>query len=64
MIFATAHYTDFKSFTFQILHLVKGSLEINGEFLNASDGAAISRESLLQIKALEDETEFLLFDLN
>jgi redox-sensitive bicupin YhaK (pirin superfamily) len=46
------------------IQVIKGSLEINGEFLNAGDGAAISDESLLQIKALEDETEFLLFDLN
>jgi redox-sensitive bicupin YhaK (pirin superfamily) len=45
------------------IQVVKGSLEINGEFLNASDGAAISEEKLLKIKALEDETEFLLFDL-
>lgn len=46
------------------IQVIKGSLEINGEFLNASDGAAISNESLLKIQALEDETEFLLFDLN
>ena len=46
------------------IQVVKGSLELNGEFLNASDGAAISDEKLLEIKALEDETEFLLFDLN
>lgn len=46
------------------VQVVKGSLEINGEFLNASDGAAISDEKRLEIKALEDETEFLLFDLN
>ena len=46
------------------LQVVKGKLEINGETLNASDGAAISDERELKIKALEDETEFLLFDLN
>ena len=46
------------------IQVVKGSLEINGEFLNASDGGAISDKNLLQIKALEDEAEFLLFDLN
>jgi hypothetical protein len=45
------------------LQIVKGALEINGEKLNASDGAAISEEKLLKIKALENETEFLLFDL-
>lgn len=46
------------------IQIVKGSLEINGEFLNQGDGAAISSESLLKIKSLEDETEVLLFDLN
>ena len=46
------------------IQVVKGSLEINGESLNASDGAAVSRETALEIKALEDDTEFLLFDLN
>jgi quercetin 2,3-dioxygenase len=45
------------------LQVVKGSLEVNGEFLNAGDGAAISEENVLEIKALEDETELLLFDL-
>jgi quercetin 2,3-dioxygenase len=46
------------------IQIVKGSLELNGEILNASDGAAISDERVLKIKSLEDETEFLLFDLN
>ena len=46
------------------IQIVKGSLEINGEFLNQGDGAAISNEKLLEIKSLENETEFLLFDLN
>jgi quercetin 2,3-dioxygenase len=46
------------------IQIVKGSLETNGEFLNEGDGAAVSDETLLEIKALEDETEFLLFDLN
>jgi quercetin 2,3-dioxygenase len=46
------------------IQVAKGSLEINGEFLNASDGAAISDERRLEIKSLEDDTEFLLFDLN
>jgi redox-sensitive bicupin YhaK (pirin superfamily) len=46
------------------IQVVKGKLEINGETLNASDGAAISDERELKIKALENETEFLLFDLN
>jgi redox-sensitive bicupin YhaK (pirin superfamily) len=46
------------------IQIVKGSLELNGETLNASDGAAISEENTLEIKSLENETEFLLFDLN
>lgn len=46
------------------LQVVKGSLELNGESLQSSDGAAVSDETMLQIKSLEDETEFLLFDLN
>ena len=45
------------------LQVVKGSLELNGETLNASDGAAISEEKVLKIKALENSTEFILFDL-
>lgn len=46
------------------IQLVKGSLEINGETLEQGDGAAISEENILKLRALEDETEFLLFDLN
>jgi quercetin 2,3-dioxygenase len=46
------------------LQIIKGSVDLNGEVLNVSDGAAISEENLLQIKSLADETEFLLFDLN
>jgi redox-sensitive bicupin YhaK (pirin superfamily) len=45
------------------IQVVKGALEINGEKLNGSDGASISEEKLLKIKALENETEFILFDL-
>ena len=46
------------------LQVVKGALAVNGETLNRSDGAAISNETLLKIKSMADETEFLLFDLN
>lgn len=46
------------------LQIVKGSVALKGKILNASDGVAISEETLLKIKSLEDETEFLLFDLN
>lgn len=46
------------------VQLIKGKIDLNGKILNAGDGAAISEENLLKIKALEDNTEFLLFDLN
>ena len=46
------------------LQVFKGSLDLNGETLKRSDGAAVSDEEILQIKLLEVETEFLLFDLN
>ena len=46
------------------LQVIRGRLEINGQELNTSDGAAISREEMLTIKALDNNTEFLLFDLN
>ena len=46
------------------IQIVKGKVDLNGETLTAGDGAAISDEKNLQIKSLEDETEFLLFDLN
>ncbi len=46
------------------IQIVKGSVELNGETLQTGDGAAISDENVLKIKALADETEFLLFDLN
>ena len=46
------------------IQIIKGNLELGGETLNQGDGAAVSDESLLQIKSLTDETEFLLFDLN
>jgi redox-sensitive bicupin YhaK (pirin superfamily) len=45
------------------IQVVKGTLEVNGEKLNQSDGAAISEEKLLKIKATDEGTEFLLFDL-
>ena len=46
------------------VQVVKGEIELNGEVLNMGDGAALSDESVLKIKSLSDETEFLLFDLN
>ncbi len=46
------------------IQIIKGSLEIGGKIINQGDGAAISDELFLEIKSLEDKTEFLLFDLN
>jgi quercetin 2,3-dioxygenase len=45
------------------IQVVKGNLEVNSELLNTGDGAAISNETVLKINALDNETEFLLFDL-
>jgi redox-sensitive bicupin YhaK (pirin superfamily) len=45
------------------VQVVKGSLKLNSGTLRASDGAAISAEERLKIKALVDGTEFSLFDL-
>ena len=44
------------------LQTIKGEVSVNGTTLRAGDGAAISDEALLQIKASED-AEILLFDL-
>ena len=45
------------------IQLISGSLDVNGYTLASGDGAAISDVSELKIKALADDTEFLLFDL-
>ena len=44
------------------LQSAKGSIELNGHTLKQGDGAAISDEPTLTIKAIED-SELLLFDL-
>ena len=46
------------------VQLISGSIDINGQLLESGDGAAISEETKLTIRALEDKSEFLLFDLN
>lgn len=46
------------------IQLISGRLEVNGETVEAGDGAAVSEETDLMIKSLEDNSEFLLFDLN
>ena len=44
------------------LQLARGRVSVNGANLSAGDGAAITRESRVEISAAED-SEFLLFDL-
>lgn len=46
------------------IQVISGELEVNGTTLNPGDGAAVSEESTLKLRALADNTEFLLFDLN
>ena len=46
------------------IQVIKGEIFLKGEILSQGDGAAISEETLLKIKSLADESEFLLFDLN
>ena len=53
----------FRSGRFGYLQLAKGGLEIGGLVMQAGDGGKISDESVVAVKALAPETEFLLFDL-
>ena len=46
------------------VQLISGSLEVNGEALKPGDGASVSNEAGLKLRAGEEKTEFLLFDLN
>lgn len=45
------------------IQLIRGSLYVNDTTLDAGDGAAISEEAALKIRAMSDNVEFLLFDL-
>ena len=45
------------------VQLTSGSIALNGGVLEKGDGAAISRETLLKLKSLSEQSEFLLFDL-
>ncbi|MDZ7629598.1 MAG: pirin family protein [Parvularculaceae bacterium] len=45
------------------LQLARGGLEIGGAVMQAGDGAKISDEDAVSLKALAPDTEFLLFDL-
>ncbi len=46
------------------LQVARGRLRLNDTELGEGDGAAVSAEDLLRIEGLDDESEFLLFDLN
>lgn len=45
------------------VQIISGSLDIKGETLETGDGAAVSDVELLELKALSNKTEFLVFDL-
>jgi redox-sensitive bicupin YhaK (pirin superfamily) len=53
---------DFEAGRYGWLQVARGAVEANGSKLNQGDGAAISNEKQLSIKATED-AEVLLFDL-
>ena len=44
------------------VQVLRGSVEINGQHLATSDGAAVSNESSVMLRATEP-TEVMLFDL-
>ena len=44
------------------LQVLRGNVSLNGHDLNTSDGAAVSEEALLTIRATTD-AEIMLFDL-
>jgi len=45
------------------VQIVRGSLDLNGEWLRTGDGAAVDDVASLSLAAHSDDTEFLLFDL-
>jgi redox-sensitive bicupin YhaK (pirin superfamily) len=45
------------------VQLISGALEVNGAELKPGDGAAVSDETLLNLKATKSGSEFLMFDL-
>jgi redox-sensitive bicupin YhaK (pirin superfamily) len=45
------------------LQVARGSVDVNGLELQAGDGAAVEKESALQITGKQKDTEVLLFDL-
>ncbi|MDR9401997.1 MAG: pirin family protein [Halothece sp. Uz-M2-17] len=45
------------------IQIARGSVEVNGQILQAGDGAGIIEETDLELIATSDNTEILLFDL-
>lgn len=45
------------------LQIARGGVKLNGQALKQGDGAAISKESALEITGTHKDSEFLLFDL-
>ena len=45
------------------VQVVRGSLDLNGQWVRAGDGAALTDAAVLTLAAHSDDTEFLLFDL-
>jgi redox-sensitive bicupin YhaK (pirin superfamily) len=45
------------------LQVARGSVELNGQKLQAGDGAAVEKESALEITGKQNDSEVLLFDL-
>jgi len=45
------------------LQVARGSVDVNGQPLDAGDGAAISDEATIVVKGQADRSEFLVFDL-
>ncbi len=45
------------------IQVARGNISVNGKSLEAGDGAAISDETQLEIKATDSESELLVFDL-
>jgi len=45
------------------IQIARGSVEINGQTLQAGDGAGITEETDIELIATSDNTEILLFDL-
>ena len=45
------------------IQVARGGVNVNGQELKAGDGAAVSKETKLEISGIADGSEVLLFDL-